>query len=100
MIKQYNKKKKWLSILTMINYDDTTKNINEHNPNWLQSPHHRYIILITGGPESRKANVLLNQMKEQDDDYIIDKIYWYVKDPNEAKCQYLIKKHEKIVLEI
>ena len=59
----------------MINYDDTTKNINEHNPNWLQSPHHQYIILITGGPESRKANVLLNQMKKQDDDYIIDKIY-------------------------
>ena len=76
------------------------KNINEHNPNWPQSPYHLYIILIIGGPESRKANVLLNQMKKQDDDYIIDKIYLYVKDPNEVKCQYLIKKREKIVLEI
>ena len=37
-----------------------------------------------------KTNASLNLIKKQhDDDYsIIDQIYLYVKDPNEAKCQY------------
>ena len=35
-------------------------------------------------------------MKQQDDDHysIIVNVYLYVKDPYEAKYQYLIKKHE------
>ena len=41
-------------------------------------------------------------MKQQDDgDYnFIDKIYFNVEYPYEAKYQYLIKKHEKRVLKI
>ena len=55
---------------------------------------------MAGGSGSGKATALLNLMKQQNnDDYnIIDKIYLYVKDRNEAKCQYLIKKHEEIGL--
>ena len=30
----------------------------------------------------------------------MDKIYFYVEDPNEAKYQYLIKKHEKTAFKI
>ena len=50
---------------------------------------------------SRKTNPLLNQIKQQDDgDYsIIDKIYFNVEYPYEAKYQYLIKKREKKCLE-
>ena len=49
-----------------------------------------------------KKNALLYLLKIQDDDTysIIDKIYLYVKDPNEAKYQYVIKKHEKMVLKL
>ena len=49
-----------------------------------------------------KTNELLNLIKQQDDDdySIIDKTYLYVKDPNKAKHQYLVKKHEKIVMKI
>ena len=40
-------------------------------------------------------------IKKHDDDYNIDKIYFYVRDPNQSKYQYLIKKREKkMVLEI
>ena len=53
-----------------------------------------------------KQNALLNLIKQQkDDDYsIIDKGSLYVKDPHEAifyiSYQYLIKKHEKVVLKV
>ena len=51
---------------------------------------------MIGGSEYGKTNALLNLIKKQDNnDYsIIDKIYLYIKDPNEAKYPYLIKKHE------
>ena len=41
-------------------------------------------------------------MKQKDDDdcYIIDKIYLYVKDLTERKYQYLNKKRDKMVLKI
>ena len=43
---------------------------------------------MIGGSRYGKTNALLN-----DDDYsIINKIYLYVKDPSEAKYQYIIKK--------
>ena len=57
-------------------------------------------ILIVGRSGAGKTNVLLNLIKQQrDDDYnVIDKIYLYIKDPNEAKDQYPITRHEKIGL--
>ena len=44
---------------------------------------------------SGKTNALLNLIVNQPD---IDKIYLYVKDPYEAKYQYLINKRESVVL--
>ena len=60
---------------------------------YIPNPPHR--ILIIGGSESRKTNVLLNLINNQPD---IDKIYLYVKDPYEAKYQFLINKRENIGL--
>ena len=72
----------------MINFDDVTKkNIKEHNLNLQQIPDHPYKIWIIGGSESEKANSLFNLIWHQPD---IDKSYLYVKDPYEAKCQFLI----------
>ena len=42
------------------------------------------------------TNVLLNLIKEQVSDNLIDKIYLYTKDLNEPKYQFLIKKREDI----
>ena len=84
----------------MSNSEDVAKeNKNEPNPNWLQI-HGCPGILIIGGSESRKTNALPNLIKEQDNgDYsIINKVYLSVMQPNEAKYQYLIKKHGKMVL--
>ena len=52
--------------------------------------------LIIGGSGSRKTNVLLNliKQKDNDDNKRIDKIYLYVKDPNLTKHQYFVRKHE------
>ena len=36
-------------------------------------------MLIIGGSASRKTNILLNLIKEQDNDSLIDKIYLYAK---------------------
>ena len=46
-------------------------------------------------------NTLTNLVKcKKDDDYdVIDESHLYVKDINEAKYKYLLKKHEKIGLE-
>ena len=62
----------------------------------IQNPH-PYRILIVADSGSGKTNTLINLIKQQNDnDYnIIDKIYLYVKDPNEAKYQYLIKDTRK-----
>ena len=58
-------------------------------------------ILITQGSESGRRNILSNLIKQQDDDNyrIIDKFYLCVKDPYEAKYQYLKEKREKNGLE-
>ena len=46
--------------------------------------------------EATKANALLNLIKVEVDGYsIIDQIYLYVRDPNKAKYQCIIKKHKK-----
>ena len=71
----------------MINYDYITKeNLKKLNPNWLQFFNRPYRRIIIGGSGSGKINALLNLIKQQnDDDYIINKIYLYVNDPNEPK---------------
>ena len=63
---------------------------------WSYLPNHSYIMLIIGGSGSGKANALLNLMKEQDSDNLIDKIYLYTEDLNEPKYQFLIKKCEDV----
>ena len=71
----------------MINYGYITRdNIKKHNPNWPRILDHPYRILIFGGSASRKTNTLIHLIKQQDDDdyIVIDKIYLYDKDPNEA----------------
>ena len=59
-------------------------------------PDHPYRMLIIGGSGSGKTNALLNLIKEQDNDNLIDKIDFYAKDLNELKYQFLIKKREDV----
>ena len=76
----------------MINFDDiVNENKIKHNKNWLYIPDHPYRILIIGGSESGKTNVLLNVIENQPD---IDKIYLCAKDLYECKYQYLINKRK------
>ena len=57
----------------MINFDDyANENKTEHNKNWPYIPDHPYRILIIGGSESGKTNLLLNLIENQPDS---DKIY-------------------------
>ena len=42
----------------------------------------------------RKTNTLLNLIKEQDNDDLIDKIHLYAKDLSEAKYEYVIRNCE------
>ena len=49
-------------------------------------------MLITEGSRSRKTNALLNSIKKQDSDNLIDKIYFYAEDLSKPKYQILIKK--------
>ena len=53
-------------------------------------------MLRSGSCRSGKTNVLLNLIKKQDNDNLIDKIYLYAKDLNEPKYQFLIKKREDV----
>ena len=80
----------------MINIDDyANENKTQHNLKGPYIPDHPYKILIIGGSGSGKTNAVLNLIKNQPD---IDKIYFYAKDPYEAKYQYLINKGEKVDL--
>ena len=70
----------------MINLDSiTNENNQENSKKWLYISDHLYRILIIGGSGSRKTNVLLNLIKEQDD---IDKIDLYTKDLSEPKYNF------------
>ena len=76
----------------MINFDDyANENKTQHNLKWPYIPDHLYRILIIGGSEFGKTNVLLNLINNQPD---IDKIYLYDKDPYEGKYQFLINERE------
>ena len=61
--------------------------------NWPYISDHPYRILIIGGSESGRTNVLLKVIKHQQP--YIDKIYMYVKDTFKSKYQLLINKREK-----
>ena len=79
----------------MINLDKILNNSNkERNKKWPYIPDHPYRILIIGVSWSGKTNTLLNLIKEQEDDDLIDKIYLYAKDLSEPKYEYLIKNRE------
>ena len=52
-----------------------------------------YRVVIVGGFRSGKTNTLLNLINNQSD---IDKTYFYIKDPYEAKYKYLILKRQKV----
>ena len=57
----------------MSNLDSyANENKTKHNKNWPYIPDHPYKILIIGGSESEKTNLLLNLIENQPD---IDKIY-------------------------
>ena len=74
----------------MINFDNYGyENKTQHNLKWPYIPDNPYRILITGGSGSGKTNALLSLINNQPD---INKVYWYAKDPYEAKYQYLINK--------
>ena len=80
----------------MINFDEyTNENKTENNSKWPYIPDHPYMILTVGGSGPGKTNTLLNLINNQPD---IDKVYLCVKDPYEAKYQYLINTREKVGL--
>ena len=67
----------------MFNLDNIKNENNEdHNKKWPYIPDHPYRMLIIGCSGSGKTNALLNLIKEQDFDNLIDKIYLYTKDLN------------------
>ena len=92
-IKCSNIIKRYKKLLTLMMLQ---KSIKEHNPNWPQLPDHPYTVLIIGVETksvSRKTNSLFNLINRQPD---IGKIYFYVKNLNEAKYHFLIKKREDV----
>ena len=80
----------------MFNLDITNEHNEYHNKKWPYIPDHPCRMLIIRGSGSGKTNGLLNLIKEQDIDNLIDKIYLYAKDLNEPKYQFLIKRCEDV----
>ena len=67
----------------MFNFDHITKEyIKEYNSNWPEIPDYICWIWIVGGSASRRRNALFNLINNEWD---IDKIYLYAKDPSKAK---------------
>ena len=65
----------------MFNLDDITNENNEdNNRKWPCIPDDPYKMLIIGGSGSWKTNALINLIKEQDSDSLIDTIYLYAKE--------------------
>ena len=80
----------------MINFDNhRNEHKAEHDSKWPYIPDHPYRILIIGGSGSAKKNALLNLIHNEPD---IDQFRLNEKDPQVAKCQYLISKREKLCL--
>ena len=72
-------------IQTILNLDAiTNENNKDRNKKWPCIPDHPYIMLIIGGFETGKTIELLNLMKKQDSENLIDKIYLYAKDLTES----------------
>ena len=79
----------------MFYFDDITNENNAgHNLKWPYIPDYPYRMLIIGGFGSGKTNALLNLIREQENDELMDMTYLYAKDINEPKYQLLIKKHK------
>ena len=77
----------------MFNLDDITNENNEdHHKKRPYIPDHPNRMLITECSVSVKTNALLNLIREQDSDNLIDKIYLYARNVNEPKYQILIQK--------
>ena len=74
-------------LVKIFNSDDIANESNnkDQNFNWPYITDHPYRTLIIGGSGSGKTNALLNLIKEQVSDSLIDKIYLYAKDLNELK---------------
>ena len=67
----------------MINADFIKKeNKKEQNPNWSQIPDYQYRVLIIGGSEWGKTNVLLNLLNHK---LRTDEIYLHAEDGCEEK---------------
>ena len=81
----------------MFNLNNITNESNEDQKlKWPYIPDHPYRMSKTGGSGSGKTNVLLNLIKEQHSESLIDKIYLYAKELSEPKCQFLIKRREDV----
>ena len=81
----------------MFNLDDIANENNKyHNLKWPYIPDHPYRMLIIGDFGSGQTTALLNLIKEQDSESLIDKIYLYPKGLNVPKYQFLIKKRKNI----
>ena len=66
-------------------------------PSWPQILDNLFKILIIGGSESGKTNVLISLISYQSD---IDSFSLYAKDPYETKNQLLINKHKMVWLKL
>ena len=81
----------------MVNLDDITNtNDKDHNKKWPCITDHSYKMLIIEGSGSGKSNALINLIKGQYSDNLIDKIYLHAKNLSESKSWFLIKKRENV----
>ena len=69
-------------------YAITNENNKDHNNKWSYIPDHPYRILVVGASGSGKPNEVLNLIKQDSDDYLIDKIYLYAKYLSEPEYQF------------